>query len=125
MEATRFGACTLKKDAVQLLRRYFAGGKSVAAALWTVWERDLQRAVLRIERSGSIVYSGKGKEVRVYGQLKHNAKKAGSLDIDKFTGSLSRLPANQRLGLFISTQGYSDDAIGAVQQSPWRIITAD
>lgn len=82
-------------------------------------------ARIRIDDSGSIAYSGKGKEVKVHGQLKHYSKKAGSPDIDKFAGSLSRLPSDQRLGLFISTRGYSDDALDAIRQSAWVIIPKD
>lgn len=82
-------------------------------------------AHLTIDRAGSISYTGKGREVRVYGQLKHYSRKAGSPDIDKFTGSLSRVPKDQRFGLFISTRGFSDDAIDAIRESPWAIIPKD
>jgi len=102
------------------------------------WIRDFQlsptesrdggrdfRAYLRVDASGSIAYSGKGKEVSAHGQLKHYSKKAGSPDIDRFVGSLSRLPKDERFGVFISTRGYSDDAIAAIRQSPWTIIPKD
>jgi hypothetical protein len=82
-------------------------------------------AYLKIDRTGSIDYSGRGREVKAYGQLKHYTKKAGSPDIDKFAGSLSRLPDREKLGLFVSTRGYSDDAMIAIKQAPLRIIPED
>ena len=82
-------------------------------------------AYLKIDASGSIAYTGRGREVKVYGQLKHYTKKAGSPDIDKFTGSLSRLPDKEKLGLFVSTRGYSDDALAAIAESPWKIMAKD
>jgi hypothetical protein len=82
-------------------------------------------ARIRLDDKDEIAYGGEGKEVKIYGQLKHYSKKAGSPDIDKFAGSLSRLPADQRFGLFISTRGYSDDALDAIDQSALKIIPKD
>jgi len=59
------------------------------------------------------------------GQAKHWKTKVGPEPIRALIGSMSTSAKAHSIGIFVSTEGFTEEAIKAVKNSPFRILTFD
>jgi len=63
--------------------------------------------------------------IRMLGQAKHWKSRVGPEPIKAFIGSVSTSKRVRTIGIFVSTEGFTQDAIKAVKKSPFRVLTFD
>jgi len=63
--------------------------------------------------------------MNMLGQAKHWKTKVGPEPIRALIGSMSTYAKAHSIGIFVSTEGFTEEAIKAVKNSPFRILTFD
>lgn len=87
--------------------------------------------ITQLSRDGGIDFEGiyrdrkSGLRMKLYGQAKHWSSKVGSEILRTFIGSISVKSTLPSIGIFVSTGGYTDDAITVMQKSPIKILVYD
>lgn len=80
-------------------------------------------ASLYVDRDGTISCDEFGKWYEIIGQLKHLKDKMGPGDVRDFVGTMKT--TEKEYGLIISTNGYTEKAIDAVNSSGFNIFCRD
>jgi hypothetical protein len=82
-------------------------------------------ATIKITASDEMSDDEFGKDVPVVGQIKHVRSKVGSPMVQQFIGSMDTYNRRAKYGLIIGTNGFSSDALDAIDKSSFKVFHRD